>query len=186
MTFLPLISYSCMPVFEEDDDDAACLTQDINLESIERELKRRKETRGRSNHTSSLQDYEYSCCPDSQHMWSFCLFLFNCRRRIQLFSLSLFSEFPGQMVSSEILMASESGCPIEMHKIEIAKCDEMFDRDCKGGRKMPFHRAVYDSSTGQSPNLPREQVSQTLPSLSRPLPIVGVKRLIQQSVEQVC
>lgn len=63
------------------------------------------------------------------------------------------------MVSSEILMASESGCPIEMHKIEIAKCDEMFDRDCKGGRKMPFHRATYDSSTGQSPNLPREQVS---------------------------
>ena len=63
------------------------------------------------------------------------------------------------MVSSEILMASESGCPIEMHKIEIAKCDDMYDRECKGGRKMPFHRAQYDSTTGQSPNLPREQVS---------------------------
>lgn len=63
------------------------------------------------------------------------------------------------MVASEILMASESGCPIEMHKIEIDKCDEMYDRDCKGGRKMPFHRAIYDSATGQSPNLPREQVS---------------------------
>ena len=58
-------------------------------------------------------------------------------------------------------MASESGCPIEMHKIEIAKCDEMYDRDCKGGRKMPFHRAIYDSATGQSPNLPREQVRNT-------------------------
>lgn len=75
----------------------------------------------------------------------------------------------GQMVSSEILMASESGCPIEMHKIEIAKCDEMFDRDCKGGRKMPFHRAMYDSSTGQSPNLPREQVSRAVsPSATSP------------------
>ena len=66
------------------------------------------------------------------------------------------------MVSSEILMASESGCPIEMHKIEIAKCDEMYDKDCKGGQKMPFHRAHYDSATGQSPNLPREQVSLRL------------------------
>lgn len=55
-------------------------------------------------------------------------------------------------------MASEPGCPIEMHKIKIAKCDEMYDRDCKGGRTMPFHRAIYDSRTGQSPNLPREQV----------------------------
>lgn len=59
-------------------------------------------------------------------------------------------------------MASESGCPIEMHKIEIEKCDPMYDRDCKGGRKMPFHRAMYDSKTGQSPNLPREQVSTTI------------------------
>lgn len=64
----------------------------------------------------------------------------------------------GQVVSSEILMASEPGCPIEMHRIKIAKCDEMFDRDCHGGRTMPFHRAIYDARTGQSPNNPREQV----------------------------
>lgn len=55
-------------------------------------------------------------------------------------------------------MASEPGCPIEMHRIKIAKCDEMFDRDCRGGRTMPFHRAMYDTRTGQSPNNPREQV----------------------------
>ena len=61
-------------------------------------------------------------------------------------------------MSNEILMASESGCPIEMHRIKIEKCDEMYDRDCKGGRTMPFHRAIYDPRTGQSPNLPREQV----------------------------
>ena len=67
--------------------------------------------------------------------------------------------FPsGQVVSSEILMASESGCPIEMHRIDIEKCDDMYDKDCRGNRYMPFHRAGYDRKTGQSPNRPREQV----------------------------
>ena len=65
----------------------------------------------------------------------------------------------GQLVTSEILMASESGCPIEMHKIEIEKCDEMYDSECKGNKFMPFHRAWYDHKTGQSPNSPREQVT---------------------------
>ena len=55
-------------------------------------------------------------------------------------------------------MASDHGCPIEIHQIPIEKCDEMFDKDCKGGAVMPFHRARYDKSTGQSPNSPREQV----------------------------
>lgn len=64
------------------------------------------------------------------------------------------------MVSLEVLMASESGCPIEMHKIDIDACDEMYDKKCTGTRKMPFHRAAYDASTGQSPNHPREQVRQ--------------------------
>ena len=49
-----------------------------------------------------------------------------------------------------------------MHQIEIEKCDEMYDADCKGGAVMPFHRARYDKSTGQSPNSPREQVSNPL------------------------
>jgi len=64
----------------------------------------------------------------------------------------------GQVVSSEILMASESGCPIEMHRIDIEKCDDMYDKECRGDRFMPFHRAGYDIKTGQSPNRPREQV----------------------------
>ena len=63
------------------------------------------------------------------------------------------------MVSSEVLMASESGCPIEVHRIEIEKCDEMYDRECKGNKYIPFQRAGYDRKTGQSPNSPREQVS---------------------------
>ena len=54
-------------------------------------------------------------------------------------------------------MASEAGCPIEMHKITIAAGDEMYDQDQKGDKFMPFHRAKYDSQTGQSPNMPREQ-----------------------------
>lgn len=64
----------------------------------------------------------------------------------------------GQVVTNEIVMASESGCPIEMHKIEIEKCDEMYDRECRGDKYIPFHRAAYDRETGQSPNAPREQV----------------------------
>ncbi|CAG0912911.1 unnamed protein product, partial [Notodromas monacha] len=67
--------------------------------------------------------------------------------------------FFGQVVSSEILMASEAGCPIEMHRIPIEKCDEMYDKDCRGDKWMPFHRAWYDIKTGQSPNSPREQIN---------------------------
>lgn len=65
----------------------------------------------------------------------------------------------GQVVSSEVVMASESGCPIEVHSIEIEKCDEMYDKECEGGKSIPFHRAAYDRKTGMSPNSPREQVS---------------------------
>ncbi|XP_060535964.1 dual oxidase isoform X2 [Cylas formicarius] len=68
--------------------------------------------------------------------------------------------FFGQLVTSEVVMASESGCPIEMHHIEVEKCDEMYDDECKGDKHIPFHRAVYDRKTGQSPNSPREQVNQ--------------------------
>lgn len=55
-------------------------------------------------------------------------------------------------------MGSESGCPIEVHPIEIEKCDEMYDHECEGGKSIPFHRAGYDRNTGQSPNTPRQQV----------------------------
>ena len=66
--------------------------------------------------------------------------------------------FFGQMVTSEVVMASESGCPIEMHHIEIEKCDDVYDKECRGDKYIPFHRAGYDRKTGQSPNSPREQV----------------------------
>ncbi|VVC91212.1 unnamed protein product, partial [Leptidea sinapis] len=63
----------------------------------------------------------------------------------------------GQVVTGEIVMASESGCPIEQHRIPVDKCDHMYDPDCDGVKYMPFHRAAYDRATGQSPNSPREQ-----------------------------
>ncbi|CAH1722727.1 unnamed protein product [Aphis gossypii] len=68
--------------------------------------------------------------------------------------------FFGQVVSSEIVMGSESGCPIEVHPIEIEKCDEMYDHECEGGKSIPFHRAGYDRNTGQSPNTPRQQINR--------------------------
>ncbi|GFG29965.1 hypothetical protein Cfor_11750 [Coptotermes formosanus] len=68
--------------------------------------------------------------------------------------------FFGQVVSSEVLMASESGCPIEVHRIEIEKCDEVYDQECQGNKYIPFHRAGYDRRTGQSPNSPREQTNR--------------------------
>ena len=45
-----------------------------------------------------------------------------------------------QVVTAEILMASETGCPLEVHKISIDRCDEMFDEDCHGDTWMPFYR----------------------------------------------
>lgn len=55
-------------------------------------------------------------------------------------------------------MASESGCPIEQHRIPVDQCDHMYDPECQGAKHMPFLRAAYDRATGQSPNSPREQV----------------------------
>lgn len=63
------------------------------------------------------------------------------------------------MVTSEIIMASESGCPLEFHRIDVDKCDPMFDKDCQGNKYIPFLRADYDRKTGHSPNSPREQVT---------------------------
>ncbi|CAH1982304.1 unnamed protein product [Acanthoscelides obtectus] len=68
--------------------------------------------------------------------------------------------FFGQLVSAEVAMASESGCPIEMHRIDVERCDEMYDKECRGDKFIPFHRAGYDRKTGQSPNSPREQMNQ--------------------------
>lgn len=82
----------------------------------------------------------------------------------------------GQLVTSEIIMASESGCPIEYHRIDVDKCDPVFDKECQGNKYIPFRRADYDRRTGHSPNSPREQV---IPRHELP-----VKRIISESLER--
>ncbi|XP_034946208.1 dual oxidase isoform X2 [Chelonus insularis] len=72
---------------------------------------------------------------------------------------ALFAFF-GQLVTAEIIMASESGCPIEFHRIEVEKCDHIFDKDCQGNKYIPFLRANYDRRTGHNPNSPREQINK--------------------------
>ncbi|XP_076302111.1 dual oxidase-like [Lasioglossum baleicum] len=72
---------------------------------------------------------------------------------------ALFAFF-GQLVTSEIIMASESGCPIEYHRIDVDKCDPVFDKECQGNKYIPFRRADYDRQTGRSPNSPREQINK--------------------------
>ena len=43
--------------------------------------------------------------------------------------------------------------------IMLFRCDDNYDKECKGEKTMPFYRAQYDTSTGQAPNTPREQVT---------------------------
>lgn len=63
-------------------------------------------------------------------------------------------------------MASESGCPLEFHRIDVDKCDPVFDKECQGNKYIPFLRADYDRQTGRSPNSPREQVIPTFLQLT--------------------
>jgi hypothetical protein len=43
-------------------------------------------------------------------------------------------------------------------RVYSCRCDEMYEKECSDAT-MPFYRSMYDRSTGQSPNMPREQVS---------------------------
>ncbi len=72
-----------------------------------------------------------------------------------------------QVVTAEILMASEGGCPIEIHRIPIDTCDEMFDpgkkklKNTKSGSGRTFlSRAIS--------RLPRRPPHALLPRPLRP------------------
>ena len=54
--------------------------------------------------------------------------------------------------------STQNSCPLEMLKIPVPKCDEVFDKDCEGKTEIPFSRAKYDKNTGHGLNSPREQV----------------------------
>ena len=64
----------------------------------------------------------------------------------------------GQQVVEEILDAQRAGCPVEYNNIKIPKCHYLYDRNCTGGKEMPFVRSRFDKSTGQAPGYPRQQV----------------------------
>jgi dual oxidase len=66
--------------------------------------------------------------------------------------------FFGQQLVEEILDAQGSGCPPEYFNIPIPKGHPLFDPAGHGGREIPLLRGRYDARTGNSPNVPREQL----------------------------
>lgn len=56
------------------------------------------------------------------------------------------------------MQSTEIGCPLEMQKIPVPRCDSVFDQQCEGKTELPFIRAKYDKTTGLGLNSPREQV----------------------------
>ncbi|KAG8252984.1 Protein bli-3 [Homalodisca vitripennis] len=57
----------------------------------------------------------------------------------------------------------------------------MYDKECEGGKSIPFHRAGYDRKTGQSPNSPREQVRKCEGGKSIPFHRAGYDRKTGQA-----
>lgn len=68
--------------------------------------------------------------------------------------------FFSQVIAYEIMQSTQIGCPLEMHKIPVPKCDTVFDAQCLGKTEIPFVRAKYDKETGHGFNAPREQVNE--------------------------
>uniref|UniRef100_H2Z327 NAD(P)H oxidase (H2O2-forming) n=1 Tax=Ciona savignyi TaxID=51511 RepID=H2Z327_CIOSA len=72
--------------------------------------------------------------------------------------------FFGQQVVEEILDAQRPGCPPEYFNIKIPKGDPLYDANGTGEVEIPFLRSRYDmSSTGYSPNNPRQQLNEITP-----------------------
>ena len=98
--------------------------------------------------------------------------------------------FQGQQVVEEILDSQRPGCPIEYFNIPVPN-DHPFLQG-KESLEMPFPRTRYDSSTGYSPNNPRQQVcvhtckpmylgSGTVNSLLLQYPVIrGLDRVISK------
>lgn len=69
----------------------------------------------------------------------------------------------GQQVVEEIMDSQRPGCPREFENIDVPKGHDLFDRERKGNVQLPFIRSRYDFRTGQSPNNPRQQISEITP-----------------------
>ncbi|GMT20614.1 hypothetical protein PFISCL1PPCAC_11911, partial [Pristionchus fissidentatus] len=68
--------------------------------------------------------------------------------------------FFSQVVAYEIMHSTQISCPLEQIKIQVPKCDAVFDKECEGKTEIPFTRAKYDKHTGHGFNAPREQVNE--------------------------
>ncbi|GMS90381.1 hypothetical protein PENTCL1PPCAC_12556, partial [Pristionchus entomophagus] len=68
--------------------------------------------------------------------------------------------FFSQVVAYEIMHSTQISCPLEQIKIQVPKCDIVFDKECEGKTEIPFTRAKYDKHTGHGFNSPREQVNE--------------------------
>ena len=65
-----------------------------------------------------------------------------------------------------MLDAQRAGCPPEYLELVIPLCHDLYDFDCAGYKFIPLPRSRYNKVTGQTPNVPREQVrNMTLPVL---------------------
>ncbi|CAJ0580698.1 unnamed protein product, partial [Mesorhabditis spiculigera] len=68
--------------------------------------------------------------------------------------------FFSQVVAYEIMHSTQTGCPLEITKIKVPRCDPVFDKSCEGKTEIPFTRAKYDKQTGLGFNSPREQTNE--------------------------
>uniref|UniRef100_H2YK35 NAD(P)H oxidase (H2O2-forming) n=1 Tax=Ciona savignyi TaxID=51511 RepID=H2YK35_CIOSA len=79
-------------------------------------------------------------------------------------NLTALMVFYGQHIVEEILDAQRAGCPPEYFNIKIPKGDPLYDNGGTGEVEMPFLRTRYDqSSSGYSPNNPRQQLNEITP-----------------------
>lgn len=65
----------------------------------------------------------------------------------------------GLLVFDEILEVVGTGCPTEFLNIRVPSGDEIFDPNSTGRVELPFMRSRWTTSSGQSPNNPRQQIN---------------------------
>lgn len=78
----------------------------------------------------------------------------NIHNRTALFA------FFGVFVQREIADTDDATCPVEILEIPVPRGDPDFDPQAHGNHHMPYERAAYDKTSGNSPNNPRRQVNR--------------------------
>ncbi|KAL3865900.1 hypothetical protein ACJMK2_043248 [Sinanodonta woodiana] len=70
----------------------------------------------------------------------------------------------GQQLVEEIMDAQTPGCPVEFFNIKVPP-NHVLNPEGKSDLEMPLRRTRYDTTTGHSPNNPRQQLSEITPFL---------------------